>query len=430
MKITISGIRGIFGDDFTSKDVMKYCNNFTKLVKSKNCVVGCDTRPSSKIIVNDVIASLMQCGINVYNLGMVPTPVVFREARKYGAGVMITSSHNPIEWNGLKFIIDGRGLNQNELDIIKNNQNTDKTAIGNEKFIESDYVNDVVNLVGFVKESPEVVVDIGGGAAKNVAPQVLQKIGCRIKIINETETKRGPDPTTDNLSYLISECSKNQIGFAYDLDGDRVVIVKNGKKLSPDVTLGLGVAKAIELGYKKFILSIDTSIAIEKYIKQNGCEIQRSKVGEANVVDMMLQTNSEAGGEGSSAGFILSKFNFCRDGILTSALTSSMLQNKRFVEIIDLINEYHQIREKVKIESEFHDKIMDELKQNLQNEYSEISTIDGIKATIDENSWILVRKSNTENSIRISCESNDLEKTRNIQEHVIKLVKQSYAKIK
>ena len=144
----------------------------------------------------------------------------------------------------------------------------------------------------------------------------------------------------------------------------------------------------------------------------------------------MLQTNSEAGGEGSSAGFILSKFNFCRDGILTSALTSSMLQNKRFVEIIDLINEYHQIREKVKIESEFHDKIMDELKQNLQNEYSEISTIDGIKATIDENSWILVRKSNTENSIRISCESNDLEKTRNIQEHVIKLVKQSYAKIK
>ena len=430
MKITISGIRGVFGDDFTSKDVMKYCNNFTVLVKSKKCVIGCDTRPSSNMIVNDVSASLMQCGIDVYNLGMVPTPVVFREARKYGAGIMITSSHNPIEWNGLKFIIDGRGLNEDELSVIKNKQTTDKSIIGNEKFIESEYVTDAVNLVGLVKENPAVVMDIGGGAAKNVAPEILQKIGCNVKILNEIQSNRGPDPTTDNLSDLISECNKNQIGFAYDLDGDRVVIIKNGKKLSPDTALGLGIAKAIELGYKKFVLSIDTSIAIEKYIKQNGCIVQRSKVGEANVVDLMLQTNSEAGGEGSSAGFILSKFNFCRDGILASALISSMLQSERFLEILDRINEYYQLRDKVKIESKLHDKIMDELEQNLQNEFKEISTIDGIKATIDENSWVLVRKSNTEDIIRVSCESNDLEKTRQIQQRVIKLVKESYTKIK
>jgi len=430
VKITISGIRGIFGDDLTSKDIMRYCNNFTVLVKSKKCVIGYDTRPSSSIIVNDVTASLMQCGIDVYNLGMVPTPVVFREARKYGAGIMITSSHNPIEWNGLKFIIDGRGINENELDIIKNNQTTNKILIGNEKFIESNYIIDAINLVGSIKENPEVILDIGGGAAKNVAPEVLQKIGCNIKILNEIQSNRSPDPTTDSLSDLTSECNKNQIGFAYDLDGDRVVIVKNGKKLSPDTTLGLGIAKAIELGYKKFVLSIDTSIAIEKYIKQNGCSVQRSKVGESNVVDLMLQTNSEAGGEGSSAGFILSKFNFCRDGILTSALASSMLENKRFEDIIDLINEYYQFREKVKIESKFHDKIMSEIKQNLQNKFDEISTIDGIKAIIDENSWVLVRKSNTEDSIRISCESNNLEKIKQIQHDMIELVKQSYAKIK
>ena len=430
MKITISGIRGIFGDDLTSKDIMKYCNNFTKLVKSRKCVIGHDTRPSSNIIVNDVTASLMQCGIDVYNLGMVPTPVVFRESRNYGAGIMITSSHNPIEWNGLKFIIDGRGLNENELCTIKNNQTTDKSVIGTEKFIESDYVIDAVNLVGPVKENPKVIMDIGGGAAKNVAPEVLQKIGCDIKILNQKQSNRGPDPTTDELSDLISECNHNQIGFAYDLDGDRVVIVKNGKKLSPDATLGLGIANAIELGYKKFILSIDTSIAIEKYIKQNGCSVQRSKVGEANVVDMMIETNAEAGGEGSSAGFILSKFNFCRDGILTSALVSSMLQSKRFSDILELINQYHQFRESVKIESKFHDKIMDGLKQNFQNEFSQIDNIDGIKASIDENSWVLVRKSNTEDIIRISCESNNLEKTLQIKRHVIELVKQSYEKIK
>ena len=409
---------------------MIYCNNFTTLVKSKKCVVGCDTRPSSNIIVNDVIASLMQCGIDVYNLGMVPTPVVFREARKYGAGIMITSSHNPIEWNGLKFIIDGRGLNEDELSVIKNNQTTNKSLIGNEKFIESEYITDVVNLVGLVKENPVTVVDIGGGAAKNVAPEILQKIGCKIKILNKTQSNRGPDPTTDSLSDLILECNENQIGFAYDLDGDRVVIVKNGKKLSPDATLGLGIAKAIELGYKKFVLSIDTSVAIEKYIKQHSCSVERSKVGEANVVDLILKTNSDAGGEGSSAGFILPKFNFCRDGILTSALASSMLQSKEFTDIIELINQYHQLREKIKIESEYHDKTMNQLEQNIQNEFNEISTIDGIKAIIDDNSWVLVRKSNTEDIIRISCESDDLEKAQQIQHNMIKLVKQSYEEIK
>jgi len=430
VKITISGIRGIFGDDLESKDIMRYCNNFTTLVKSKKCVVGYDTRPSSNMIVNDVIASLMQCGIDVYNLGMVPTPVVFREARKYGAGIMITSSHNPIEWNGLKFIIDGRGLNEDELSVIKNNQTTNKSLIGNEKFIESEYITDVVNLVGLVKENPVTVVDIGGGAAKNVAPEILQKIGCKIKILNKTQSNRGPDPTTDSLSDLILECNENQIGFAYDLDGDRVVIVKNGKKLSPDATLGLGIAKAIELGYKKFVLSIDTSVAIEKYIKQHSCSVERSKVGEANVVDLILKTNSDAGGEGSSAGFILPKFNFCRDGILTSALASSMLQSKEFTDIIELINQYHQLREKIKIESEYHDKTMNQLEQNIQNEFNEISTIDGIKAIIDDNSWVLVRKSNTEDIIRISCESDDLEKAQQIQHNMIKLVKQSYEEIK
>ena len=343
---------------------------------------------------------------------------------------MITSSHNPIEWNGLKFIIDGRGLNEDELSVIKNNQTTNKSLIGNEKFIESEYITDVVNLVGLVKENPVTVVDIGGGAAKNVAPEILQKIGCKIKILNKTQSNRGPDPTTDSLSDLILECNENQIGFAYDLDGDRVVIVKNGKKLSPDATLGLGIAKAIELGYKKFVLSIDTSVAIEKYIKQHSCSVERSKVGEANVVDLILKTNSDAGGEGSSAGFILPKFNFCRDGILTSALASSMLQSKEFTDIIELINQYHQLREKIKIESEYHDKTMNQLEQNIQNEFNEISTIDGIKAIIDDNSWVLVRKSNTEDIIRISCESDDLEKAQQIQHNMIKLVKQSYEEIK
>ena len=431
MKKSISGIRGIFGKDLTLKDVLRFCNNFSTLVKSKNCVIAHDTRPSSSIIVETASAALMQCGINVYNLGMVPTPVIFRESRKYEAGIIVTSSHNPIEWNGLKFIVNGRGINEQELKTIVNEQDTSKSVIGVESKIESKYIDEAANLIGKVSGTPKVVVDIGGGAAKNVAPTLLEKIGCQVKIINENLDKcsRGPDPTADDLKDLISNCN-GSIGFAYDLDGDRLVIVKDGKKLSPDVTLGLGIAKALEMGYKKFVLSIDSSVSVEKFIQENGGEVQRSKVGEANVIDLMLKTKSQAGGEGSSGGFILPEFNYCRDGILTSGLIVSMLEKKHFEDILQLMEKYHQIREKISIESKLHDKTLEKLQEKMSKQFGKIISMDGIKVIIDDESWVLVRKSNTEDIIRISAESNNAEKVKTIVQQTRDLVKQSYDQVK
>ena len=431
MKISISGIRGIFGKDLTLKDVLRFCNNFSALVKSKNCVIAHDTRPSSSIIVETASAALMQCGINVYNLGMVPTPVIFRESRKYEAGIIVTSSHNPIEWNGLKFIVNGRGINEQELKTIVNDQDSSKSVIGVESKIESQYIDEALNLIGKVSGTPKVVVDIGGGAAKNVAPALLEKLGCQVKIINENLDKcsRGPDPTTDDLKDLISNCN-GSIGFAFDLDGDRLVIVKDGKKLSPDVTLGLGIAKALDLGYKKFVLSIDSSVSVEKFILENGGEVQRSKVGEANVIDLMLKTKSQAGGEGSSGGFILPEFNYCRDGILTSGLIVSMLEKKNFEDILQLMEKYHQVREKISIESKLHDKTLEKLQEKMSKRFGKIITMDGIKAIIDDESWVLVRKSNTEDIIRISAESNNAEKVKTIVQQTRDLVKQSYDQVK
>jgi phosphomannomutase len=431
VKISISGIRGIFGKDLTLKDVLRFCNNFSALVKSKNCVIAHDTRPSSSIIVETASAALMQCGINIYNLGMVPTPVIFRESRKYGAGIIVTSSHNPIEWNGLKFIVDGRGINEQELKTIVNDQDSSKSVIGVESKIESKYIDEAVNLIGKVSGNPKVVVDIGGGAAKNVAPTLLEKIGCQVKIINENLDKcsRGPDPTADDLKDLISNCN-GAIGFAFDLDGDRLVIVKDGKKLSPDVTLGLGIAKALDLGYKKFVLSIDSSVSVEKFILENGGEVQRSKVGEANVIDLMLKTKSQAGGEGSSGGFILPEFNYCRDGILTSGLIVSMLQKKHFEDVLQLMEKYHQVREKISIESKLHDKTLETLQEKMSKQFGKIITMDGIKVIIDDESWVLVRKSNTEDIIRISAESNNAEKVKTIVQQTRDLVKQSYDQVK
>ena len=432
MKKSISGIRGIIGDDLTLKDVLKFCNNFSALIKSKKCVIANDTRPSANMLRETAIASMMQNGIDIFNLGMSPTPVVFREARNYGAGLVITSSHNPIEWNGLKFIVNGRGINEQELKIVINDQSLPKSKIGKETQIVSNYVDEAANLVGNLKNSPKVVLDIGGGAAKFVAPALLEKIGCKIQVINAdiTNSSRGPDPTTDKLSDLITKSQKNDLGFAYDLDGDRLVIVKDGKKQSPDVTLGLGAAKALELGYKKFVLSTDTSISIEKIIKERGGEVQRSKVGEANVIDLVLKIKAHVGGEGSSGGFILPEFNYCRDAILTSGLIASMVGSEIFNEVLTFMGNYHMLRDKLEIDSQFHDKTIELLHDRIKSECSEISILDGIKGKIDEDSWILVRKSNTEDVIRVSAESNDFEKCKKILQHTKELVKQSYEQVK
>ena len=432
MKKTISGIRGIFGKDLHLKDVIEFSNNFSSLIKSQKCVIGRDTRPSGKMIQETISAVLMKNGIDVFDLGMVPTPVVFREARKYGAGIVISSSHNPIEWNGMKFILDGRGINEKELPQIINHQEILKSKIGKIKKIESTYIEEARKIIGNIENYPKIVIDNGGGAAKDFAATLLKNIGCDVEVINKEllGCSRGPDPTSDKLIELTSISKDKEIAFAFDLDGDRLVVVRKGKKQTPDATLGLGIAKSLELGYKKFVLSIDTSISIEKFIKEKGGTVVRSKVGEANVIEEMLKNNSQAGGEGSSGGFILPEFNYCREGILTSGLISSMLENSKFSEILNYMESYFQIREKVEIDSNYHDRLIENIKNNLIKKYSEIDTRDGIKAIIDENTWILIRKSNTEDIIRISGESNDEEKCKKIINNTIEMVKENYEKIK
>ena len=432
MKISVSGIRGVFGKDLMLRDILKFSRNFSVLINSKKCVIATDTRPSGPVIAETVKAGLMQSGIDVYDLGIAPTPVAFRESRKYGAGVIITSSHNPIEWNGLKMIIDGKGLNNKQLHKIINEQNPNRSKIGTEYSIKSDYVNDAAKMIGKVSGIPKVTVDIGGGAARMIPAQLLEKIGCDVITINNDfeKSSRGPDPTIDRLDDLVSNTKDRDIGFAFDLDGDRLVIVINGEKKNPDATLGIGIAKALELGYKNFVLSEDTSISIEKYIKQNDGTVFRSKVGEANVTEKMIETKSQVGGEGSSGGFIFSDFNYCRDGIFTSGLMASIIRKDVFIDALNFMEKYHILRDKVEYDLEYHDEILKMLYNKMKERFGDVETLDGLKAIIDEDSWILVRKSNTENIIRISAESNSLQRVRNIHLQIKELIKQSYEQIK
>ena len=396
----------MYGKDFFPEDVIKFCNGFSKLIKTGKCAIGMDTRETGEMIQKLVSATMLERGIDVYNLGITPTPVVFRKAREIGAGIVITSSHNPLEWNGLKFIIDGRGITLDELEIVKNGKNLDKKDIGKEIISDSNYISDAVKIIGKLNKPQQVTIDIGGGAAKTIAPKLLQEIGCQVETINDEldGCSRGPDPTSNELTELVSKTK--DLGFAFDLDSDRVILVMNGGKKSSDITLGLGVVKAIKLGIKKFVLSIDSSLAVEKYIIQHGGKVSRSKVGEANVIQMMIENDAEAGGEGSSGGFILKDFNMCRDGLLTSGLIASMIDDESIQKDIEFFESFSQIRDKVSIESSLHDKIITEIVKKIEGKYK-ISQMDGIKISIDDNTWSLIRKSNTEDIIRISTESND-----------------------
>jgi phosphomannomutase len=429
VKISISGIRGVYGNDFVPSDVIKFCDGFSRLIKNGKCVIGRDTRTTGEMIEKLVSATMLERGIDVYNLGISPTPVVFRKAKEIGAGIIITSSHNPLEWNGLKFILDGRGITEKELNVVKNERNLERPKIGKEIIAESDYISDAVKIIGQLDQTQHVTLDIGGGAARSVAPELLKKIGCEVTTINEEleESSRGPDPTADKLIELVDK-TKN-IGFAFDLDSDRVILVMSGEKKSSDITLGLGVVKAIKLGIKKFVLSVDSSLAVEKYIIAHGGKVWRSKVGEANVIQTMIKNNAEAGGEGSSGGFILKKFNMCRDGLLTSGLIASMIDDESIQKDIEFFESFSQIRDKVSVESILHERVIAELTKKLKEKY-EINQLDGIKISINENTWSLIRRSNTEDIIRVSTESNDKQMLEDIQKEMTVNVKSCYEEIK
>ncbi len=428
MKVSISGIRGIVGEDLDLKDVMRYCGSFAGLVDSGKCVLARDTRPSGPMIKNAASAALMQNGIDVFDLGMAPTPVAFYESQRYGAGLVVSSSHNPIEWNGLKFITGGRGINEGELQRLVAGRGSCAPEIGTEVPAGTNYVEKAREIIGPVDGPPSVVVDAGGGAARYVAPELLGKLGCKVRMINETPecTSRGPDPTAGNLGDLEEASLQSDIGFAFDLDADRLVIVLDGKRQSPDVTLGLGVARALELGYKKFVLSLDTSIAVERIIERGGGRVHRSKVGEANVIDVILKTGSQAGGEGSSGGFILPGFNLCRDGILTSGLVASMLGTGGLEDALSVMDGYCQIRAKFPSDSARHDRTLGILEQRMRGLYGETITMDGIKCMIDDDTWVLVRKSNTEDIMRISAESDSPEGAGRVLSQTRELVARAY----
>jgi len=280
VKISISGIRGIFNQDLNFNNIINFSRLFASFIinnsinSGKKCLVARDTRPSSDIILRTVSAAIMEKGIDVFDLGVAPTPFVFRESIKYGNAIIVTASHNPLEWNGLKFVINGRGMFEEELDSIQQQNATSNPGFGKSYHINSKYIVDILEFMrknryldDGRKRTNTVGLDPGGGAISSFIPKLYHSLNQDFLSVNDIAgiSSRSPDPTTDDLFELrkLVLSKKLDLGFAFDMDADRVVVVdRNGNKLSTDLTLLLCIASTLHHGAKKFVVSIDTSNAI------------------------------------------------------------------------------------------------------------------------------------------------------------------------
>jgi phosphomannomutase len=261
-----------------------------------------------------------------------------------------------------------------------------------------------------LKSDFKVGLDFGGGATCNYVNRLFEIYKIKHLSINDSFgfSSRGPDPTSNPLTELRELVKLNNLnfGFAFDMDGDRLVIVNNkGESLSPDLTLLLCISGAIHNKIKKFVISLDSSITVEKYIKEYGGEVFYSKVGESNVIKKITEVNAESGGEGSSGGFIMPNFTSCRDGLLASIIVCS-LDQKIIDECLDLSSNFIQIRTKLPIKPEIKlNDMLEKISKVLTPYSNHVIDEDGFKFVFDDNSWALVRPSNTEHVLRVSLEA-------------------------
>ena len=338
--LTISGLRGIIGEDLFLSDILDVVYNFVNSTGIKTCVIGRDTRSTSEMIHQVVVACLLAEGCDVEDLGVTSTPSVFRHVKKneLDGGICITSSHNPKEWNGLKLIIKpGRIIKPEEL----TNQNIKEYSFtGTKKEIETCYYDDILEFFENDRfHGLKIGMDLGGGAACEFVRDIFVKLGCRVYTINDLSGNfnRIIDPTEAQLKSLSKLIIDNScdVGFAFDADVDRLVILnEKGEKIPPDFSLLAGI-KYVEQRFelKKAAISIDSSLSIVNYLKKINCEILTTPVGEISVLEKIQSDKCQLGGEGSSGGFIYPEFNLCRDGILLALMVSKLVEINGNVKI-------------------------------------------------------------------------------------------------
>jgi len=422
---SISGIRGIYGETLTDPIASKYVHSFSDIQESGTILLAQDSRPHGKYLYEKISQTLRTLGRDVISCGIIPTPTaqyIIKE-KKLSGGVVITASHNPIEWNGLKFLDDdGCFLNPEKMEQLLSQDPKPMESNITGDMIESEdayqhHIDNVLNLVcididTIKSKNFKVIVDTVNGAAYKALPELLEKLNCdvvKIHCDNDGTFPRGTEPIPSHLEDLSKAVTENNadIGFATDPDADRLAIVDNhGNPIGEESTLVLALESYLKYyqDSQKVVTNLSTSMAVDVIAHKYNSTVQRSSVGEINVVEKMKELNSSIGGEGNG-GVILEESHLGRDSLVASALVLNHLaqSNLPFNEILEDIPSFVMIKDKINLQD---DVDFNHIKKLFQNDDVSFIQSDGLKI-LWENKWVHIRKSNTEPIIRIISEAVD-----------------------
>ncbi|MBL8171019.1 MAG: phosphoglucosamine mutase [Acidobacteria bacterium] len=426
LKISISGVRGVIGQSLTPTLLTRFAQAFGTYVGSGTIVIGRDTRTSGEMVRQAVIAGLLSSGCRVIDLDVCPVPTVqlLVRQRKASGGIAITASHNPAEWNALKFVnAEGLFLSAGQarelLDIYHQGDYT-KVAGGEMRSVEpfggalEAHIEAILAAVGQLPQRErklKVALDSCNGAASVIAPRLLQTVGAEVVSINTTPNgsfPRGAEPIAENLGALcqLVKDSGADVGFAQDMDADRLAVVdETGTPIGEDNTLVLATRYVLGKTPGPVVTNLSTSSAIDDVAQMFACPLHRSKIGEANVTEMMQTVGAVIGGEGNG-GVIYPRVNFCRDSQVGMALILHLLaESGRAVSaLVGDLPRYKMIKEKLECPSHKIGEVLRLIRNDYAAERQDLR--DGVKVSFAEG-WLHVRGSNTEPIIRLSAEAKD-----------------------
>jgi phosphomannomutase/phosphoglucomutase len=424
-----NGIRGVFKEDFSLEFVHDMTLAIATYFKEGPILVGYDGRDSSPIITKTICSALNYCGIDCNNAGLVPTPCLEYAVKKLGykGGIMITASHNPPQYNGIKPAAKDGVEIPREDELIIEDIYLEKTwiknppkwgATGIEKKAIEVYVQGILSHIDSEKiksKKFKVVLDLGNGAQAVSAPIFCKNLECEIFLINEkidgSFPGRGSEPTPQNLQVLSKVVQENNadLGIAFDGDGDRSIFCdNNGKILTGDKSALVLTKHILQKNPESTVVTcLNSGSNIENIASEFNSKVIRTKVGSVEVSRKMVPTNALIGFE-ENGGFMFGPHNQVRDGCMTLALMLDLLASSEesLSQKIDALPPSFTTKDKVNCSSEDAKKLINSLKEEFPNS----DTSDGIKISNNPKNWVMIRPSGTEPIIRIYGEAESQEK--------------------
>ncbi len=389
-----------------------------------NVVVGCDTRTSSDAVKHAFISGLLAAGSKCCDAGVIPTPTLALAARGFQAGAMITASHNPPEYNGIKLLNpDGSAFDSNQRKQIEDMILSDSLSVAHWSEIKSSRIHNgaiLKHIEHILEDFPDelklkVVVDCGCGAASVITPYLLKRLGCEVVALNCYPSGFFPhaiEPTETNLGDLIQATRElgADLGIAHDGDADRMMAVDdNGRFIPGDKLL---VLFAQQMGAKELVTTIDASMVIDEM----GFSVRRTPVGDTYVSEE-LRNGGDFGGE-PSGSWIFPNSSLCPDGIYAAAQLVAIASRQRLSQLVDNIPCYPLLRGSIANEGV---ATSDLEKRLLAMEPLSVSSIDGIKLNF-EDGWLLVRTSGTEPKIRVTAEAKSETRVRQLYDSGVRTI--------